>query len=390
MTQLRWLTAGESHGSGLTVILEGIPAGLALLAEHIDEDLARRQRGYGRGGRMKIETDRVEITAGVRGGVTLGSPIALTLVNRDHEKWRDRMAAGPLPSPPEPLVRPRPGHADLAGGLKYDQSDLRDVLERASARETAARTAAGAVAKRLLAELGVDVFAHVVSIGAVTCARPTVGHAELKRLARASDLACADPAAEALMRDAILAASHDGDTLGGSFEVIATGVPVGLGSHVQWDRKLDGLLAQALMSVQAIKAVELGDGLAASRSRGSEVHDPIGYDPVRRRFTRASNRAGGLEGGITNGEPVVCRASMKPIATLRRALPSVDVRTKEPTSAAFERSDVCAVAAASVVGEAMVALTLARAALEKLGGDSLREIMENLRSGRLRNEDYGR
>ncbi|HRG97012.1 MAG TPA: chorismate synthase [Polyangiaceae bacterium] len=392
MTQLRWLTAGESHGSGLTVILEGVPAGLALLAEHIDEDLSRRQRGYGRGGRMKIETDRVVITSGVRGGVTLGSPITLTVTNRDHEKWRDSMAAGPLPRPPEPLVRPRPGHADLAGGLKYDRADLRDVLERASARETAARTAAGAVAKRLLAELGVDVFAHVVSIGAVEVApaSPPRPFAELKRRARASDLACADPEAEARMRDAIREASHAGDTLGGTFEVVATGVPVGLGSHVQWDRRLDGLLAQALMSVQAIKAVEIGEGWAAARARGSEVHDPIGYDPVGKRFTRPSNRAGGLEGGITNGEPVVCRAAMKPIATLRRALPSVDVRTKEPSDAAFERSDVCAVAAASVVGEAMVALTLARAALEKLGGDSLREVVENLRSGRLRAEDYGR
>ncbi len=392
MTQLRWLTAGESHGSGLTVILEGVPAGLGLLAEHIDEDLARRQRGYGRGGRMKIETDRVVITSGVRGGVTLGSPITLTVTNRDHEKWRDSMAAGPLPRPPEPLVRPRPGHADLAGGLKYARDDLRDVLERASARETAARTAAGAVAKRLLAELGVDVFAHVVSIGEVEVAprsEPTALQ-ELKRLARASDLACADAGAEARMREAIREASHAGDTLGGTFEVVATGVPVGLGSHVQWDRRLDGLLAQALMSIQAIKAVEIGDGWAAARARGSAVHDPIGYDPVARRFTRPSNRAGGLEGGITNGEPVVCRAAMKPIATLRRALPSVDVRTKEPSDAAFERSDVCAVAAASVVGEAMVALTLARAALEKLGGDSLIEVMENLRSGRSRAEDYGR
>jgi chorismate synthase len=377
---------------GLTVILEGVPAGLPLLAEHIDEDLARRQRGYGRGGRMKIETDRVVITSGVRGGATLGSPITLTVANRDHEKWRERMAVGPHPAHlADPLVRPRPGHADLAGGLKYDRPDLRDVLERASARETAARTAAGAVAKRLLAELGVDVFAHVVSIGGVGCAASLRGRDtnEIKRLARASDLACADPEAEVHMRDAIREASHAGDTLGGTFEVVATGVPVGLGAHVQWDRRLDGLLAQALMSIQAIKAVEIGDGWAAAAARGSAVHDPIGYDAVLRRFTRASNRAGGLEGGITNGEPLVCRAAMKPIATLRRALPSVDVRTKEPADAAFERSDVCAVAAASVVGEAMVALTLARAALEKLGGDSLREVVENLRSGRLRTEEYG-
>ncbi len=388
MTQLRWLTAGESHGPGLTVVIEGIPAGVPLLAEQIDADLARRQRGYGRGGRMKIESDRVQIMAGVRGGETLGSPIALAIVNRDHESWRDRMSAAPLPAPAEPLSRPRPGHADLAGGLKYDRHDLRDVLERASARETAARTAAGAVARRLLAELGVEIFAHVLAIGPVAVEAEAHDLGELKRRSRASDLACADPGAEAQMRAAILAASHDGDTLGGVFEVVATGVPPGLGSHVHWDRKLDALLAQALVSIPAIKAVEIGEGWSAARLRGSAVHDPIGYDPELRRFTRASNHAGGLEGGVTNGEPVVCRAAMKPIATLRRALPSVDVTTKAPFAAAFERSDVCAVAAASVVGEAMVALTLARAALEKLGGDSLREIVENLRSGRRRLEEY--
>ncbi len=378
MSRLRWLTTGESHGPRLVAVVEGIPAGLNLLTEHIDEHLARRQRGYGRGGRMKIETDRVEFTGGVRNGETLGSPIAMTIQNRDHQSWLDRMGAGPLPATPEPLTRPRPGHADLAGGLKYDRHDLRDILERASARETASRTAVGAVCRRMLAEIGVDVFAHVVAIGSVSAARPAISAAELKERARASDLACGDPEAEEKMKEAIKEAAHAGDTLGGVFEVIATGVPPGLGAHVQWDRKLDGRLAQALMSIQAIKAVEIGDGWLAARSRGSQVHDPIEYDAGRRHFRRPSNRAGGLEGGITNGENVVCRAAMKPIATLKKALPSVDVGTKETFDAAHERSDICAVAAASIVGEAMVAITLCDAVLEKFGGDSMRELMRNV------------
>ncbi|MBX3259867.1 MAG: chorismate synthase [Labilithrix sp.] len=378
MSRLRWLTTGESHGPRLVAVVEGIPAGLALLAEHVDEHLARRQRGYGRGGRMKIETDRVELIGGVRNGETLGSPIAMTIVNRDHQSWLDRMGAGPLPVTPEPLTRPRPGHADLAGGLKYDRHDLRDILERASARETAARTAVGAVSRRLLAEIGVRVFAHVVSIGPVDAARLDLPADELEARARASDLACVDPEAEAKMKDAIKEAAHAGDTLGGVFEVIATGVPPGLGAHVQWDRKLDGRLAQALMSIQAIKGVEIGDGWLAARSRGSRVHDAIHYDAGGRRFTRPTNRAGGLEGGITNGESVVCRAAMKPIATLKRALPSVDVGSKESFDAAHERSDICAVAAASIVGEAMVAITLADAVLEKFGGDSVRELRRNV------------
>ncbi len=388
MTAFRFLTAGESHGPRLTVVIDGVPSGLPLLAADIDVDLARRQKGYGRGGRMKIENDRVEIQGGVRGGETLGSPIALTIENRDHQSWLDRMSAAPMEVTPEPLTRPRPGHADLSGGLKYDRKDLRDILERASARETAARTAAGAVAKKLLAALGIDVFAHVRAIGPVTAKTPDVSYDALKALARASDLACADADAEKAMRAAILETSHAGDTLGGVVEVVATGVPPGLGSHVHWDRKLDGRLAQALMSIHAIKAVEIGDGILAGRSRGSEVHDPIFYDASTRRFTRSSNHAGGLEGGVTNGEPVVCRAVMKPIATLRKALPSVDVRTKQPFEAAFERSDVCAVAAASVVGEAMVALTLAAAVLEKFGGDSLRELADNVRAQRSRLEEY--
>ena len=378
MTQLRWMTTGESHGPRITAVVDGIVAGLPLLAADVDADLARRQRGYGRGGRQKIEHDRVTFTAGVRDGRTLGSPICMTIENRDHANWTDRMAAEPLPTRPERLTRPRPGHADLAGGLKFDRDDLRDVLERASARETAARTAVGAVARKLLAEIGVDVFAHVIAIGPVRANVDGLSHRELEQRARASDLSCADPDAEKKMREAILETAHAGDTLGGVFEVVATGVPPGLGSHTHWDRKLDGRLAQALVSIQAIKAVEIGDGWAAAGRRGSTVHDPIGYDHDRKRFTRASNHAGGVEGGVTNGEPVVCRAAMKPIATLKRALPSVDVHTKEPFDAAFERSDVCAVAAASVVGEAMVAITLATALLEKFGSDSLDELRRNI------------
>lgn len=386
MSQLRWMTGGESHGPSVTAIVLGVPAGLRLSASDVDGDLGRRQRGYGRGGRMKIETDRVSIQSGVRNGETLGSPIVLVIENKDFASWRGRMGAEPLDVPPEPLTRPRPGHADLAGGLKYDRHDLRDVLERASARETAARTAAGAVARVLLASQGLDVFAHVVRIGEVTAALGTLDAPAIKARARVSDLSCADADAEARMRVAIKEASHAGDTLGGVFEVVATGVMPGLGSHTQWDRKLDGRLAQALMSIQAIKAVEIGDGFAAAAARGSKVHDAIAYE--RGHFVRPTNHAGGLEGGISNGEPIVCRAAMKPIATLRRALPSVDVVSKEPLDAAFERSDVCAVAAASVVGEAMVALTLADALLEKFGGDSLRELSRNVSGYRAQVEAY--
>lgn len=386
--RFRWLTAGESHGPRLTAIVEGVPAGLSLLAADIDEDLARRQRGYGRGGRMKIETDRVAIVGGVRGGETLGSPIALSIENRDHQSWLDRMSAAPLPTPAEPLTRARPGHADLAGGLKYDRADLRDVLERASARETAARTAVGAVAKKLLAAVGVRIFGHVRSIAGVDADTAGLDLDEVRTRARASDLACADPEAEARMKDAIRETAHAGDTAGGVFEVVALGVPPGLGSHVHWDRKLDGRLAQALVSIHAVKAAEIGDGWEAARRRGSQVHDPIGYDPESKAFTRPTNHAGGLEGGITNGQPIVCRGAMKPIATLKKALPSVDVRTKEAFDAAFERSDVCAVAAASIVGEAMVAVVLADALLEKVGGDSMRELVRNLEGYRAQLRDF--
>ena len=389
MSRLRWFTAGESHGPRLTAIVEGIPAGLALLAEDVDIHLARRQQGYGRGGRMKIETDRVEFVGGVRGGETLGSPIAMSIANRDYANWLDRMSPAPMPAPPEPLSRPRPGHADLAGGLKLGRHDLRDVLERASARETASRTAVGSVCRKMLGAVGIEVFAHVVAIGPVEAsASPAMSPEALRERARASDLACADPTIEARMKDAIREAAHAGDTLGGVFEVVAIGVMPGLGSHVQWDRKLDGRLAQALMCIQAMKGVEIGAGFGAARSRGSEVHDAIHYDAQARRFVRPTNRAGGLEGGITNGEPVVCRVAMKPIATLKKALKSVDVRTKEAYDAAFERSDVCAVAAASVVGEAMVCIVLADALLEKFGGDSMPELARNVAGFRAQLADY--
>ncbi|HRI67562.1 MAG TPA: chorismate synthase [Polyangium sp.] len=378
MTRLRWMTGGESHGPVVTAMVEGIPAGMGLLAGDIDADLERRQRGYGRGGRMKIETDRVELLSGVRGGETLGGPITMRIENRDHSSWVGRMGAAPFDTPPDALTRPRPGHADLAGGLKYDRKDLRDILERASARETAGRVAVGAVCRKLLGQFGIEVFAHVVSIGGVVAKVVNGPWTEVRARARASDVGCADGEVAADMRKAILEAAHAGDTVGGVFEVVAMGVPPGLGSHVQWDRKLDGRLAQALMSIHAIKGVEVGVGFEAARMRGSEVHDAIGYDAGRRCFTRPTNRAGGLEGGITNGMPVVCRAAMKPIATLKRALPSVDVQTKEPFEAAHERSDVCAVPAASVVGEAMVLITLADALLEKFGADSLGELRRNV------------
>ncbi len=380
MGRLRWLTAGESHGPELVAILEGIPAGLALLESDIAADLIRRQGGYGRGGRMKIEHDRGRITGGVRGGSTLGSPISIVIENRDHASWVGRMGAAPFDAVPAALTEPRPGHADLAGGLKYGRKDLRDILERASARETAARVAVGAVARKLLSVLGVEVFAHVVAIGPVSADLAGLGWDQIRERAGSSDLACADSNAAARMRAHIKEASHQGDTVGGVFEVVATGVPPGLGSHVHWDRKLDGRLAQALMSIHAIKGVEIGLGFEAARLPGSAVHDPIHYDAGGRRFVRSSNGAGGLEGGITNGMPVLCRAAMKPIATLRRPLASVDIVTKEARDAAFERSDICAVTAASVVGEAMVALSIADAALEKFGGDSVEELARNVTS----------
>jgi len=382
-------TAGESHGRGLVALVEGVPAGLALdAARDIDPDLKRRQGGYGRGGRMKIEQDRAEFVAGVRLGETLGSPIALLVWNRDWESWRTAMAyeAPAQPLDDETLRRvhlPRPGHADLVGVLKYDRSDARDILERASARETTMRVAAGAVAKRLLAELGITVGSHIVQLGPVACAVPDPLPDDLNAAADASPVRVLDRDAEQRIIDEIDAARAAGDTLGGIFEVVARGLPVGLGSYVAWDRRLDGRLAQALMSIQAMKGVEIGLGFEAARRRGSQVHDEIESDPSEARaggFHRLGNNAGGLEGGITTGEPLWVRVAMKPISTLMQPLKSVDLRTRDRAEAVRERSDVVALAAAGVVGEAMVAIVLADAVLEKFGGDHISETLRNYRS----------
>lgn len=375
---LRYQTAGESHGQGLMAILSGLPAGLRIDFDFVNRDLRRRRGGYGRGGRMKIESDTAQFLAGVRHGQTIGSPIAMLIANRDWENWKEAMAVEDRPEARakyKPLSPPRPGHADLAGCLKYNFRDARYVLERASARETAARVAVGAVAKLFLKSLGVEVASHVVALGQVTIAGEPAPFEIVLALQEREDpvLACVDPAVEARMKEEVDRAIANRDTVGGTFEVIARGVPPGLGSCAQWDERLDGQLAQAVMSIQAVKAVEVGSGIANAAAAGSSVHDEIGYDREHTHFTRKSNRAGGLEGGITNGEDVVVRGYLKPISTLRRPLESVDFESKETVKAAYERSDVCVVPAAGVVGEAMVALTLARAFLEKFGGDSMEE-----------------
>jgi chorismate synthase len=382
-------TAGESHGPGLVAIIEGVPAGLELLADRdIDGDLRRRQGGHGRGGRMAIEQDRAEIVAGIRLGETMGGPIALSIRNRDWENWRTAMA----PEPPGPHVAeadlrrvhlPRPGHADLVGVLKYSRDDARDILERASARETAARVAAGAVARRLIAEAGITIGSHITRVGDVVARPPEAWPSALNAAADASPLRTLDRDAEARMIEAVDAARQDGDTLGGVFEVVALGVVAGLGSYVSWDRRLDGRLAGALMSIPAMKGVEIGLGFEAAGRRGSRVHDEIHYDPdgsIHRTggYKRTTNHAGGLEGGITTGAPLVVRVAMKPLSSLMRPLDSVDLRTKEKAAAIRERSDVAAIAAAGVVGEAMVAMVLADALLEKFGGDSMGELLRNL------------
>jgi chorismate synthase len=374
----RFLTAGESHGEALTAIIDGVPAGLPLTEGHLNEDLARRQRGYGRGGRMKIERDQAHISSGVRWGVTLGSPITLTIQNRDWENWKQTMAVGDpaAGAPPKTITRPRPGHADLAGAMKYGHRDIRNVLERSSARETTARVAVAGVAKRLLGEFGITILSHVTEIGGVRIGPLEAPWDEVRTRAEASEVRCADPAAERAMIEAIDRAKEAGDTLGGVFEVVALGCPVGLGSYVQWDRKLDGRIARALCSIHAIKGAEIGMGFEAARRPGSEVHDEILFD-TDSGFHRRSNSAGGLEGGVTNGQPVVARAAMKPISTLRKPLRSVDMTTKETVEAVVERSDVCAVPAAGVVGEAMMALALVEAFLEKFAGDSVEEIRRN-------------
>lgn len=382
MTLLRWLTAGESHGPWLVATLEGMPAGLALDEEAIALELARRQQGYGRGGRMKIESDRARLVAGVRHGRTLGSPVALLLENRDHASWLTRMKVGPLGPGEEagpPVTLPRPGHADLAGGLKYGHQDLRNVLERASARETAARVALGAVAKALLAAVDITVGSHVRSIheadarGALELVPGARFDARrLSAVADASEVRCADPVAAGHMIDAIKSAQRRRDTVGGTFEVVVAGVPPGLGSYVHWDRRLDARLVGALASIPAVKAAEVGDGFAAARRYGTEVHDPIVREGPA--LARTSNRAGGTEGGVSNGEPLVVRAAMKPIATVSNALPSVDLETGLEGLAHVERSDTCAVPAAAVVGEAMVALTVAATLLETWGADTLADL----------------
>jgi chorismate synthase len=380
-------TAGESHGRGLVALVEGVPAGLSLIVERdIDPDLRRRQGGYGRGGRMKIEKDTAELVAGVRLGETLGSPIALLIWNRDWDNWRVPMAYEPpaADATDRQLRRvhlPRPGHADLVGVLKYDRADARDVLERASARETTARVAAGAVAKRLLADVGITIGSHIVMLGGIEARRPDVLPEDINEVADASPLRTLDADAEARMIEEIDAAKRAGDTLGGAFEVVARGMPVGLGSHVSWDRKLDGRIAQAMMSIQAMKGVEIGLGFEAARRRGSDVHDEIERDATLVRtggYRRTRNNAGGLEGGITTGAPLVVRVAMKPLSSLMQPLMSVDLRTGDKGDAIRERSDVVALAAAGVVGEAMLAIVLADALLEKLGGDSMSELRRNL------------
>jgi chorismate synthase len=380
----RFTTAGESHGKGLVALVEGVPAGLPIDAAWVNADLARRMLGHGRGARMKIERDTIEWLAGVRAGQTLGSPVAMLVRNRDWENWEDVMAAEATEGPRRrQLTRPRPGHADLVGVLKYDRADARDILERASARETVARVAAGAVARRLLDEFGVEVGSHVVSLGGVRCAPPAALPAPLNPAADASPVRVLDPAAEAEIVARIDAAKRAGDTLGGEIEVVARGLPLGLGSHVSWDRKLDGRLAGQLMSIPAVKGVEIGLGVEAARRPGSAVHDPIdaaagdGPDP-RGGFRRRTNNAGGLEGGMTTGEPLVVRVAMKPISTLMSPLPTVDLRTGAPAQAQSERSDVTAVPAMGVIAEALVAIVLADALLEKFGGDSLGEVRRNV------------
>lgn len=389
---LRYLTSGESHGKKLTAIIEGMPSGLPVTSSFIDAELARRQGGYGRGGRMKIETDKAEITSGIRWGKTLGSPIALEVKNRDWENWVQVMTPDvPDAYDTEKLVtRPRPGHADLTGGLKYSHRDFRNILERSSARETAARVAAGALAKRLLEEFGIKVYSWVIEIGGVKWERTGGGPDALFKMAETSPVRCPDKVKTEDMKARIDRSRKEGDSLGGVFEVIATGVPPGLGSHVQWDRKLDASLAHALMSIQAIKGVEVGIGFEVGELPGSKVHDEIFYNakkkasakgfwPQSPRFFRKTNNAGGIEGGMSNGEPIVLRAAMKPIPTLYKPLRSIDIDTKKTFKASVERSDICAVPAAAVIGEAAVAFTLAVAFLEKFGGDSVGEIDRNYR-----------
>lgn len=378
---MRYLTAGETHGPQLTAIIEGLPSNLTVLAESINEQLARRQKGYGRGLRMQIEKDMVKIAGGIRHGRTTGAPVALVVENKDWAQWTKVMGIEPPDEEQEGrrrVNRPRPGHADLNGGLKYNQRDLRNILERSSARETTVRVAVGAIARVFLAEFGIKVAGQVIRIGDVEAPRSELPIDELIRITEESPVRVTDKEAEAAMIAAIDAAKAEGDTLGGIVEVIVEGVPVGLGSHVQWDRKLDGRIAQAVVSIQAFKGVEFGIGFDAAKNKGSQVHDEILF--TENGFSRRTNRAGGLEGGMTTGEPIVVRGVMKPISTLYKALQSVDIDTKEAFTAQIERSDTCAVPAAGVIMENVVAWEVAQAFLEKFGGDSIEEIRRNYES----------
>jgi chorismate synthase len=386
MPILRFTTAGESHGPALVSVLEGMPAGVPLLAADVDTQLARRQQGYGRGRRMQIETDRIELLSGVRAGETLGSPISMLIRNRDWTNWREIMDPAPRDGDTDgarkrAVTRVRPGHADLTGILKYDRSDARDILERASARETTARVAAGAICRVLLREVGVEVGSHLVHLGGIDAVSPAVLPDDLNAAADASPLRTLDPAAEAAMVALIEATKKEGNTLGGICEVVVRGLPVGLGSHVSWDRRLDGRLGQAMLSIPAVKGVEIGMGFATARHTGAEVHDEIAPAKGRTRaghVQRRTNRAGGTEGGMTTGEALVIRVAMKPISTLMRPLGTVDTKTGETAVAVAERSDVTAVPAMGVIAEAMAAFVLADALLEKCGGDSLGEVQRNL------------
>ena len=380
---LRYFTAGESHGESLVAFLSGLPAGLAVDQTFLNRELWRRQQGYGRGGRMKIETDQVHVLSGVRSGATIGSPIAILLENKDWKNWQESLpVAEGDPAKHKRVASPRPGHADLAGALKYNFSEARYVLERASARESAARVAMGGLAKLFLRQLGIEVFSHVVAVGGASL-RNDVSWEQIRGLSELNEvlLNCADPDAERQMKEEVDKVLRTGDSVGGIFEVVAHGVPPGLGTYAQWDERLDGLLAGAVMSLQAVKAVEIGAGVTAAASAGSAVHDEIGYGASAgfTGFTRSRNNAGGIEGGVSNGEDIVVRGYLKPISTLRRPLQSVDFASREPVKAAYERSDVCVVPAAGVAAEAMVALTLARCALEKFGGDSMTETLRNFK-----------
>lgn len=378
---LRYYTAGESHGEALVAFLSGMPAGLRVDQAFLDRELWRRQQGYGRGGRMKIEQDHAHVLSGIRNGSTIGSPISVLLQNRDWQNWQEALPVEVGdPQKHKRVASPRPGHADLAGALKYNFPEARYVLERASARESAARVAVGALAKLLLRELGIEVLSHVVGVGNVSLGTTEVTWERIVDLSTRSEilLGCVDQNAEQKMKGEVDQALRTGDSVGGIFEVVVHHVPPGLGTYAQWDERLDALLAAAVMSLQAVKAVEIGSGVAAARSSGSTVHDEIGYESDAG-FTRASNNAGGIEGGVSNGQDIRVRGYLKPISTLRRPLKSVDFETREPVSAAYERSDVCVVPAAGVAAEAMVALTIARCCLEKFGGDSINEVVRNFR-----------